>query len=62
MALGLTGMTEWGVRQPAVENCMTNVERVLEYSKLPSEVDLEIKHKKPPWEWPQEGDIIFEQV
>ena len=63
MALGLTGMTQWGVRQSAeVENCMTNVERVLEYSKLPSEADLEIKDKKPPEEWPQEGHIIFKQV
>lgn len=63
MALGLTGLTQWGVRQSAeVENCMTNVERVLEYSRLPTEAELEIKDKKPPPDWPQQGHISFKQV
>ena len=38
----LTGMFQWGVRQSAeAETQMTSVERVIEYSQLPSEAPLE---------------------
>ncbi|CAG2163513.1 unnamed protein product [Oppiella nova] len=62
MALGLTGMTQWGVRQSAeVENQMTSVERILEYSRLTSEAELE-SVTKPALDWPQEGRIQLKDV
>lgn len=63
-ALALSGSFQWGVRQSAeVESQMTCVERVLEYSKLPSEAALmSSPDKKPPPDWPQKGMIIFDDV
>ncbi|CAL1541619.1 unnamed protein product [Lymnaea stagnalis] len=55
----LMGMFQWGVRQSAeVENQMISVERVLEYSRLPQESNLESEpDKKPPPTWPPNGRI-----
>ncbi|XP_021376611.1 multidrug resistance-associated protein 4-like isoform X5 [Mizuhopecten yessoensis] len=58
-AMTLMGMFQWAVRQSAeVENQMISVERVLDYSRLETEGDLESKkgHKPPP-EWPPNGEI-----
>jgi ATP-binding cassette subfamily C (CFTR/MRP) protein 4 len=61
-AIGLTGMFQWGMRQSAeLENQMTSVERVLEFSKLNSEPPLETAPDKVlPKNWPMEGEITFE--
>ncbi|KAI4497436.1 hypothetical protein M0802_007447 [Mischocyttarus mexicanus] len=63
-SIGLTGMFQWGMRQSAeLENQMTSVERILEYSKVESEPPLEsAPDKKPPENWPQEGRIEFKEV
>ncbi|XP_008214580.1 probable multidrug resistance-associated protein lethal(2)03659 isoform X1 [Nasonia vitripennis] len=63
-SIGLTGMFQWGMRQSAeLENQMTSVERMLEYSNLPSEPPLEsIPEKKPKPDWPSEGKIEFKSV
>ncbi|KAL2081657.1 hypothetical protein ACEWY4_023510 [Coilia grayii] len=61
-AITLVGMFQWGVRQSAeVENMMTSVERVVEYSELESEAPWE-NHKRPPPDWPRRGGITFDQV
>ncbi|XP_017866361.1 PREDICTED: probable multidrug resistance-associated protein lethal(2)03659 [Drosophila arizonae] len=57
----MTGMCQWGMRQTAqLENEMTSVERVLEYTEQPSEPPLETAEKfKPKTEWPSKGRIEF---
>ncbi|KAL1426473.1 hypothetical protein MTO96_018304 [Rhipicephalus appendiculatus] len=63
-ALMLTGMFQWGVRQSAeIESQMTSVERVLEYSSVEPEAQLESSQgKKPPATWPEHGAITFDGV
>lgn len=55
-------MCQWGMRQTAeLENQMTSVERVLEYTNLPSEAALKTPNKLRPLRgWPRNGDIVFE--
>nr|ALU63334.1 multidrug resistance-associated protein 4 isoform X1 [Oryzias melastigma] len=61
-AVTLMGMFQWGVRQSAeVENMMTSVERVVEYTELQSEAPWEMQ-KRPPPDWPSKGLVTFDQV
>lgn len=64
-AMGMTGMVQWGMRQSAeLENTMTAVERVVEYETVDPEDELETSDssKKPPAEWPENGEIKFDRV
>ncbi|KAK2580321.1 hypothetical protein KPH14_012558 [Odynerus spinipes] len=60
----LIDMLQWGVRQTVeVENLMTSVERILEYSRLEEEPMLDSNPKcKPPKDWPRNGLIEFKNV
>ncbi|XP_026112988.1 ATP-binding cassette sub-family C member 4 [Carassius auratus] len=61
-AVTLMGMFQWGVRQSAeVENMMTSVERVVEYTELESEAPWETQ-KRPPPDWPSRGLVTFDRV
>lgn len=59
-------MCNWGLRQTAeLENQMTSVERVVEYTKLPSERSLETEPhilKTLPKTWARGGTIKFKNV
>uniref|UniRef100_A0A8C3ALW2 Multidrug resistance-associated protein 4 n=1 Tax=Cyclopterus lumpus TaxID=8103 RepID=A0A8C3ALW2_CYCLU len=58
----LVGNFQWTVRQSAeVENMMTSVERVVEYTELESEAPWETQ-KQPPPNWPNKGLVTFDQV
>lgn len=60
----LTGMLQIGVRQSAeVASNMTSVERVLQYTKLENEEDLNPNEKKVPGSsWPHSGKITFKNT
>lgn len=62
--MGLTGMVQWGMRQSAeLENNMTAVERVVEYQTVDPEPEMESKpNRKPPSDWPQQGEIKFKKL
>ncbi|KAJ3584312.1 hypothetical protein NHX12_014808 [Muraenolepis orangiensis] len=61
-SITLMEMFQWGVRQSAeIETMMTSVERVVEYTELPSEAPWETQ-KRPPPDWPSQGLITFDGV
>lgn len=62
--ISLIGMCQWGMRQSAeLENEMVSVERVNEYTNLPSEPPLETAPKyRPQGDWPEHGVVKFINV
>lgn len=60
--MGLIGSLQWGMRQwSELENQMTSVERILEYTKVESEPNRE-PAKLPSPDWPQLGRVEFRNV
>ncbi|CAH1738396.1 unnamed protein product, partial [Aphis gossypii] len=59
----LSTMFQWVMRHTAdLENHMTYVERVLEYTNVPQEAVFETTPDKlPPIDWPSHGKIIFKR-
>uniref|UniRef100_A0A1B6DBN7 Multidrug resistance-associated protein lethal(2)03659 n=1 Tax=Clastoptera arizonana TaxID=38151 RepID=A0A1B6DBN7_9HEMI len=60
----ITSFFQWGMKQSAeLESNLTSVERVIEYSKLDKEADVESTHDNKPTEsWPDEGRLEFSHV
>ncbi|PKA56340.1 ABC transporter C family member 9 [Apostasia shenzhenica] len=44
------------------ENKMISVERILQYSRIPSEAPLIIEDNRPPQNWPENGIICFQNL
>lgn len=60
--LGLMGSLQWGMRQwTELENNMTSVERILEYTKLEKEPERKDPQNLPE-KWPEHGRIEFQNV
>ncbi|OQO03652.1 hypothetical protein B0A48_10317 [Cryoendolithus antarcticus] len=58
--LQITQSLNWIVRQTVeVETNIVSVERVLEYSRLPSEAPEIISKNRPPVSWPAKGAVSF---
>uniref|UniRef100_T1JTT3 Uncharacterized protein n=1 Tax=Tetranychus urticae TaxID=32264 RepID=T1JTT3_TETUR len=61
-AFGLMRLMQYFIRQSTeFESQMTSVERIVEYTTLPLEAELETE-KKPPPEWPTKGLIKFDHL
>ncbi len=59
-ALQITQSLNWIVRMTVeVETNIVSVERILEYSNLPSEAPEIINDSRPPLNWPSKGGVIF---
>ncbi|KAJ8918452.1 hypothetical protein NQ315_008149 [Exocentrus adspersus] len=63
-AVGLTGMFQWGIRQwSEMENQMTAVERLEEYTKIkPEGLEEDAENKNISKLWPNGGNIKFHKV
>lgn len=60
--ISLTGILQWGMRQwSELENHMTSVERVMEYTEVKSE-PIRQQLLNVPKTWPEFGKIIFQNV
>lgn len=61
-SIGLIGMVQWGIRQwSEIENQMTSVERILEYTNEPAETKITANNPSIK-NWPQGGSIKFQSV
>ncbi|KAJ1897428.1 hypothetical protein LPJ66_003379 [Kickxella alabastrina] len=59
-ALDVTSSLNWSVRSyTEIENSMIQLERVVEYARLPSEGSVVIEDNRPAQSWPEQGMVEF---
>ncbi|KAJ1949706.1 hypothetical protein FBU59_001024 [Linderina macrospora] len=59
-ALDFTNSLSWSVRSyTEIENSMVQLERVAEYSRLPSEAADVVEDHRPAEDWPEQGAVEF---
>lgn len=59
-ALSITQTLNWFIRMTSeLETNIVAVERIKEYSETPTEAPAEIPQYKPAPEWPEKGEVIF---
>lgn len=62
-AIGLMGFCQWGIRKIAqLQNHLIAVDRVKEYSNLPPEASWTTKMQTSLADWPQSGQIRFDNL
>ena len=62
-SLNITQALNWVVRMTTdMETQIVAVERIEEYSNLPSEAPAHIEDHIPPTEWPSQGDIVIDNL
>lgn len=63
-AIGMTNLVQRGIKMSIeLEHAMPSMTSVAEYGTIESEGELETAtEKKPPKEWPQDGQIVFEDL
>jgi len=60
-ALTITGLLNWLVRtQAQTESFLASVERVQHYTRVEQEAPAQIPETAPPAEWPQAGEVKFD--
>ncbi|KAL9295887.1 putative ABC-type xenobiotic transporter [Arabidopsis thaliana] len=61
--LSLNGVLFWAIYLSCfIENKMVSVERIKQFTDIPSEAKWEIKESRPPPNWPYKGNIRLEDV
>ena len=61
--LSLNAVMFWAVYMSCfVENRMVSVERIKQFSVIPSEAPWEIKDRRPPPNWPSHGNVELKDL
>ncbi|KAJ2608021.1 hypothetical protein H4S08_004609 [Coemansia sp. RSA 1365] len=59
-SLNVMGSLNWSIRDyTELENCMTHLERIVEYTNLTPEAPTVIEDNRPKKEWPEQGLVEF---